>query len=135
MIQALKTKFDDPSSNFINIPGNKFYATPDLLVPMGEKSFDVEEAIKKHTEKDTDKFVFACRANNEALPFKDESFDAYIANLSLMLVDNYHNQLKEAFRVCKKGSKLGFTVWGRPEQSKHIYIFGEVLQKYGLAPK
>ena len=34
------------------------------------------------------KFVYGCRANSEILPFSDNSFNAYISNLSLMIVSN-----------------------------------------------
>ena len=35
--------------------------------------------------------VLYCAANNESLPFEDNVFDRYVANLSLMLVDNHKN--------------------------------------------
>ena len=57
--------------------------------------------------------VLGCLANNECLPFKDATFDCYLANLSLMLVDNHKNMLKEALRVTQSGAALAFTVWGR----------------------
>lgn len=52
-------------------------------------------------------------ANNECLPYASEQFDSYTANLSLMLVPNHMNQLKECHRVLKNGGMAGFTVWGR----------------------
>ena len=64
---------------------------------------------------ETDRMVIAAVGNNESLPFKDGSFDCYISNLSMMIVDNHLNQLTEAFRVCQPGAALGFTVWGRKE--------------------
>ena len=71
-------------------------------------------------------------ANNECLPFKDGTFDCYLAGLSLMLVDNYRNQLKEALRVKQSGGSLGFTVWGRKENTHFTTILGRVLGKYGI---
>ena len=64
------------------------------------------------------KFLHYSVGNNEQLAFKDASFDAYVANLSLMLVDNPVNQIKEARRVLKSGSKAAFTIWGRKENCR-----------------
>ena len=63
------------------------------------------------TQKPFRKLVIGCQANNECLPFKDETFGAYISNLSLMLVVNPQNQIKEAFRVLKPGKIACFTIW------------------------
>jgi ubiquinone/menaquinone biosynthesis C-methylase UbiE len=54
------------------------------------------------------------RANAEELDrFPTESFDCYIANMTLMLVGSPGRQIKEAHRVLKKGGKAGFAIWGR----------------------
>ncbi len=94
-----KAKYEPEESFYSSICGNKVLIRTDDVAPLGEHSFDLEEEIKKHTESPEDRFVFGCKANNESLPFKDETFDCYLANLSLMLVDNHTNQLKEALRV------------------------------------
>ena len=73
-------------------------------------------------------------ANNESLPFKDSTFDCYLANLSLMLVHNHSNQLKEAFRVAQPGATFGFTIWGRKENSNNMTILSRVFAKHGLLP-
>lgn len=59
--------------------------------------------------------VIGAVGNNESLPFANGQFDCYLGNLSLMLVDNHINMLKECIRVCMKGARIGFTVWGRRE--------------------
>ena len=82
-----------------------------------------------------DRAVIAATANNESLPFKDETFDCYIASLSLMLVENHLNMLKEAYRVCKPGTSLGFTIWGRKENNQNFEILDVVFEKHGLKPK
>jgi len=79
-----------------------------------------------------DKLLLGCWANNEALPFADNSFDCYIACLSLMLVDNYEAQLSEAFRVMEKGATCGFNVWGREENLHMFSIFINVFKNNGL---
>ena len=61
--------------------------------------------------------VYSCVANNEFLPFKDNYFQSYIANLSLMLVGNYKNMLREAYRVIALNGAACFTIWGIKEMN------------------
>ena len=53
------------------------------------------------------------RANAESLPFKPNTFDAYIANGLLEIVDNPDWVISEAFRVLKSGGTAGFSLYGR----------------------
>ena len=85
-MEYTKQKYDDPSQEYNLIPGNKHFIRTDDLLPIGEHSFDLEEEIAKHRENESDRLVLGCRANNESLPFKDGTFDCYLANLSMMLV-------------------------------------------------
>jgi len=64
------------------------------------------------------------------MPFADESFGAYIANLSLMLVNNSKNQIKEAYRILKNNSVATFTVWGRREQCIMFTVMDQVIEKH-----
>lgn len=66
-------------------------------------------------------------ANNELLPFADGIFDIYIANLSLMLVNNHLNQIQEAFRVLKKGSMAAFTIWGKDDECLQYTLVETVM--------
>lgn len=40
--------------------------------------------------------------------------------------------LSEAYRVLQPGGKVGFTVWGRKENSRFFTIIPQVLGKYGI---
>ena len=75
------------------------------------------------------RFVFGCRANNELLPFADGSFNAYIANLSLMLVNNHVNQINQAFRVLSPGGIACFTIWGDPQKNLQFTIGFEAMKR------
>jgi ubiquinone/menaquinone biosynthesis C-methylase UbiE len=44
-------------------------------------------------DKDQDRLVLACKGINERLPFKNESFDCYIASFSLHLVNDHILQI------------------------------------------
>ena len=59
------------------------------------------------------KLAFGCIADNLRLPFEDATFEAYVSNLSLMIVQHRDRMISEAFRVLKQGSKACFAIWGR----------------------
>ena len=40
--------------------------------------------------------------------------------------------LSEAYRVVRKGGKVGFTVWGRKENSSFFTVVPKVLRKHGV---
>jgi hypothetical protein len=89
-IQLLEEKFN--KAEFTKIDGNRVIVHKEEV----EDTMDIENISMNEK---CERLVMALVANNECLPFKNESFDCYIANLSLMLVDNYQNMLKEALRV------------------------------------
>ena len=77
------------------------------------------------------KKVVLLKSNNEELPFSDGTFDSYISNFSLHLVDNHNNQLLEAKRVLKEGGIAGFTVWGSPDHCRNFTFLKLALKKLG----
>ena len=76
--------------------------------------------------------IFISELNNESLPYPDEFFDCYISNLSLMIVGNHHNQLLEAYRVLQPGGTVGFTVWGRKENTEFFALLPDILEKLDM---
>ena len=65
------------------------------------------------------------------LPFEDQSFGAYIANLSLMIVPNKQKQISEAYRVLKPGSAACFAIWGREENCQQFTTIIKALKNLG----
>ena len=53
------------------------------------------------------------RANAESLPFKSNTFDAYVANGLLEIADNPEWVITEAFRTLKSGGRAAFSLYGR----------------------
>lgn len=92
MVSFLKEKFEDPSSDYLNIPNNRLLVKLEELKPFGEQTFNIEDSLKVNGFEGK-RVVMGALANNECLPFTDGSFDCYLGNLSLMLVDNYKNML------------------------------------------
>lgn len=135
MIRLTKQKFEDPDTEYLAIPGNSLDVRTEELLPLGEKTFNLESYLEGVGFSKEKRHVLGCLANNECLPFADGSFDCYIANLSLMLVDNHRNMLLEAHRVTQVGSTLAFTVWGRYENVQNFAILDDVMIKHGLKSK
>ena len=53
-----------------------------------------------------------------------------MANLSIMLVPSYQNQVKEAYRVLAPGSIACFTTWGNKAECAVFTTIEEVVSKY-----
>ena len=70
-------------------------------------------------------------ADNLALPFENEGFDRYIANLSLHIVPDADKMLAEAFRVLKSGGLAGFTVWGKRSETNLFEIMNNSVERAG----
>jgi ubiquinone/menaquinone biosynthesis C-methylase UbiE len=88
----------------------------------------------RHEVENQKTMVFGCIANNESLPFKDVTFDCYLAPLSLHVMNDYKRMLSESFRVCKPGAKCGFSLWGRKENIVIYPLLERVMEKHGLGP-
>jgi SAM-dependent methyltransferase len=71
-------------------------------------------------------------ADAEALPFPDNCFDRYTANLSLMLVSDPTRAAAEAKRVLRPGGLAVWSVWGRPENSPMMTLPGKAAQELGI---
>lgn len=134
MIQLLKANFSDASNDYCQVPGNK--SLVDTETNFCELNAD--QSLKHKVDLpaiiqgqgDFRKLVYGCVANNEVLPFGDNLFDSYIANLSLNLVDNRVNMLREACRVLAPGGAACFTVWGPRDKCSFFTVVYDVLVKY-----
>lgn len=83
-------------SDYSQVEGNKFVSEKEIdytqIESDGKKlknTCNLDQIIKAHEP--FRKLVYGCQANNEMLPFANESFGGYVASLSLQLVDNYKN--------------------------------------------
>jgi ubiquinone/menaquinone biosynthesis C-methylase UbiE len=121
MLKLLKKRFEE--ADFSHNPNN---------VLEYSEEFSTEKLKVQPREGLTGLHIKALPANSEALPFADESFDAYFSNFSLHQVDNVANVIHEAFRVLKKGGIAGFTAIGRKSHTNAFDIFNEVVEKYGI---
>jgi len=120
----------DISNTMIELFKKRFDESDQSLVP--HIKLTTLESWSKVENEDGKKNLYMLKANNEQLPFEDQSFDCYIANLSLQLVDNHKNQLSEAYRVLQPGSYAAFTVWGKEENGSYFTFLTRSLEKLGL---
>jgi SAM-dependent methyltransferase len=75
------------------------------------------------------------RADAQALPFPDGSFDRVTSKLGVMYFVECGQALREIRRVLKPGGKVALLAWGAPEQSPYIQTaLGPVLQRAHLPP-
>lgn len=98
------------------------------------ESSEIAVPYEEISEEDAHRYVYATVANNECLPYPDECFDLYLANLSLMLVSSADNMLKEAFRVTQKGATLGFTTIGRISEHGLLNTIHDAMVNSGNTP-
>lgn len=96
-----------------------------------EQQISISSDIEKHIKGTHVKFI---QGDCEQLPFKDEQFDTYISCLCLHITNDYHNSLREAYRVIKKGGYFSCAVWGKKEWT-NFRIIEEVCLKFGLEVK
>jgi len=110
------------------IQGNKLFVQKEKEFISSQDRVDLDVLLKD----EFNKFVFACRANAERLPFADSWFDAYVSNLCLQITTNPDLMILEAFRVLKPKGKACFNVWGSRERSVFFSIESQAKQNLGL---
>ena len=119
MQEAFIRRFEE--AGFMMNPNNSVYTCADeILKPLSFS--DEEKGIHVKT------YI----ANNEKLPFLSEQFESYTASLSLMYVENRHNQLREAYRVLRKEGIAGFSVWGRRKNFAFVTLAQRAIVMAGV---
>ena len=110
-------------SDFRKLEGNKVIidSETDYANLENQDKVDIERVMSENTP--YNKLVYGCVADNMRLPFADCTFEAYISNLSLMIVQHRERQISETFRVLKPGARACFTIWGREENCSNFRIF------------
>ena len=66
-----------------------------------------------------------------ALPFPDRSFDAVVMSFGLLHLARPDQALAEAHRVLRRGGRLGFTVWAKPDAAVGFGIVLGAIQRHG----
>jgi len=75
------------------------------------------------------------KADFTDLPYENDAFDRYYANMCLHYADDPDVVLRECSRVLKRGGIAGFSVWGRSKDSPLFTIVPDVLDDFGLVKK
>jgi ubiquinone/menaquinone biosynthesis C-methylase UbiE len=74
--------------------------------------------------------ITTCVMDAEQLELEDESFDAVICRLGLMLLPHPERALSEIHRVLKPGGKLAALVWSAPEHNPLWSLPLAILSSY-----
>ncbi|MBO0781305.1 MAG: class I SAM-dependent methyltransferase, partial [Ktedonobacteraceae bacterium] len=72
--------------------------------------------------------------NAEQLDLTDQTFDAVICRLGLMLISHQQEALWEILRVLKPGRKLAALVWSTPDRHPLLSIPLAIVTKYVAMP-
>jgi len=97
MVEMLAKNYAHEDCEYSLVPNNKvlvdtatdYLAFADDTNLTLKNTCDIENIISQQGE--FRKFVYGCQANNELLPFPDSYFGAYLANLSVHIVNNPKN--------------------------------------------
>ena len=118
-------------SDFTQLAGNKVVmdTESDYANTENNDRVDLDKVIQENAP--FSKLAFGCVADNMRLPFADNVFEAYVSNLSLMIVQHRERQIAEAFRVLKPGSRACFSIWGREENMSVFHIFRQAHLNIG----
>ena len=69
----------------------------------------------------------------EALPFEEGNFDAVLINFGILHFPDADKALSEAYRVLRRGGRLGLTAWAGPEGSAIGIAMSAIAEKGSLS--
>jgi SAM-dependent methyltransferase len=67
----------------------------------------------------------------EALPFRDQSFDAVGISFGILHFANPDKAIAEAFRVLRSGGRVAFTAWAAPDRAAGFAIVLKAINAHG----
>jgi ubiquinone/menaquinone biosynthesis C-methylase UbiE len=70
----------------------------------------------------------------ESLPFADNSFDATVSRLGVMLFSDPPAALRQMLRVTKPHGAVCFVVWGSQERNPFTWVVTNVMSRYVDTP-
>jgi SAM-dependent methyltransferase len=71
------------------------------------------------------------RADAEALPFDDASFDAVVGNFVMLHLGRPERAAAEFVRVVRAGGRVALTVWDLPEHARFLGVFLDAVAEAG----
>ena len=77
-----------------------------------------------------DKSIRWKQADAMALPFTDRSFDLIIMQFGIMFFPDKQKGLNEVYRVLRRGGKIIFNTWDKPEAVPAIYTGRKIIESF-----
>jgi SAM-dependent methyltransferase len=74
------------------------------------------------------------RADIEALPFEDGSFDAAVSNFVVPHLGRHEDAVHELVRVLGDGGTLALTTWDLPDRMRLLAVFLDAFAEAGATP-
>lgn len=120
-------------------PGEPSLTIAEVVGPMGTVTYTdaVAEMVAAAEEEGKRRGLSNVRFQQsvaESLPFADDSFDATVSRLGVMLFSDPAAALREMLRVTKPQGALCFVVWGNNQRNPFTSCVTKVLSRYVDAP-
>lgn len=117
-----------------DISNNMLYYAFDRLKNINYINLDFIDSDKKKINNNAKINLYLKEADNENMPFEADKFDMIIANLSLHLVSNPDNMVRECKRLLKPdvNANAYYSIWGRPENCLPYTVIANNLKKAGI---
>ena len=93
---------------------------------------DRVEGMLTLARRDYPKLVFR-QGDVEALPFRDQSFDAVVGNFILLHLGRPEQAAAEFVRVLAPNGRLALTVWDVPEQARFLGVLVDAVAATGAS--
>jgi SAM-dependent methyltransferase len=99
-----------------------------------DASLGMVAAARRRADRDSVRNTYFVQCRADALPFRDETFDAAMSRLGVMFFFNPLHDVRQMLSALKPGGRLTFAVWGANEFNPFFSLLPPILQRYVPIP-
>lgn len=103
---------------------------PTGLVTCTDAVAEMVETARAEAQRRGIKNVRFQQCSADDLPFPDNSFDAVVSRLGVMLFPDPSAAVREMLRVTKPGGRLAFVVWHKSDLNPFCYVVTNVVDQH-----
>jgi ubiquinone/menaquinone biosynthesis C-methylase UbiE len=118
----------EPSLTIVDVVG------PAGLVTCTDGVPEMVEAAQSEARRRGVKNIQFRVCSADALPFRDNSYDAVVSRLGVMFFPDSLAAMTEMLRVTKPGGNLAFAVWHKSELNPFCYLVSRVMDQHVESP-